>query len=349
MMMRHALLLTAVFAISALSAGEGEGAVVPVYDEVDKSVDAGLAWLASQQKADGSWPGPGGSERNMNAVSGLAVLAFMASGNVPGEGRYGAVVQKGIDFIASRQSTSGYFGGDGSRMYGHGICTLALVEALGMSSDRQAFRKFKPVCERALALILRAQAVPKPQGQAGGWRYDPSSGDSDLSLTGWQIMALRAGQNDGFQIPKDSVKNAVAYVRASYNGQGGFGYQTNQGQSDALRGLGMLVLQLLGEHDSDEAKAAAKIIAQTPVQWGGRWFYYGLYYRVQGMNQVGGKEWEAYRGKVETLLRQNQSSDGSWPFPSSSEEQGEAGPIYPTAMALLTLSVRYKVLPIYQR
>jgi hypothetical protein len=66
------------------------------------------------------------------------------------------------------------------------------------------------------------------------------------------------------------------------------------------------------------------------------------------MNQVGGSDWETFRGKMETLLTKNQRNDGSWGYPPNSQEPGYAGPVFPTAMAVLTLSARYKVLPIYQ-
>ena len=36
----------------------------------------------------------------------------------------------------------------------------------------------------------------KPQHQ-GGWRYQPHSRDSDLSLTGWAVMALRSARLNG--------------------------------------------------------------------------------------------------------------------------------------------------------
>ena len=318
-------------------------------DDVDKSIDAGLDWLAKQQRNDGSWPGAGGTTKHQNAITGLSVMAFMAAGHVPGEGKYGKIVQKAIDFIATQQAESGYFGAaDDSRMYGHGICTLALVEALGIAPDRAEMRKLKPIVERALALTLKAQAVPKSPGDAGGWRYHPTSGDSDLSLTGWQIMSLRGAQDCGFKIPTEAVDRALKYVRSKYDGNGGFGYQS-AANSEALRGLGMIVLQLLGQHDSAEAKASAQAGLHAPLEWSGTWFFYGLYYLTQGMNQVGGSDWETFRGKMEALLTKNQRNDGSWGYPPNSQEPGYAGPVFPTAMAVLTLSARYKVLPIYQR
>ena len=39
----------------------------------------------------------------------------------------------------------------------------------------------------------------------GGWRYihDLDDVDSDLSVTGWQLMFLRSARNAGFEVPNE--------------------------------------------------------------------------------------------------------------------------------------------------
>ena len=47
----------------------------------------------------------------------------------------------------------------------------------------------------AIDLILRSQKIQKKnQAQQGGWRYSPDSKDADLSVTIWQLMALRSAK-----------------------------------------------------------------------------------------------------------------------------------------------------------
>src|SRR5262245_31776854 len=53
------------------------------WDRIDASVDLGLAFLASQQEPDGSFPS---DRRAQPAVTSLCVLAFMAHGQMPSEG-----------------------------------------------------------------------------------------------------------------------------------------------------------------------------------------------------------------------------------------------------------------------
>ena len=56
------------------------------WQALDQSVEKGLAWLASQQQPDGSFPTmPFGQP----GVTALCELAFLSHGHVPDEGEYG--------------------------------------------------------------------------------------------------------------------------------------------------------------------------------------------------------------------------------------------------------------------
>src|SRR5262245_5074647 len=82
-LMCTALPLAAALALAAAA----PAAEPPARDTpADKAVQRGLAFLANAQNRDGSWNSYGG--RSV-AVTGLAVMAFLSAGHVPGEGRYG--------------------------------------------------------------------------------------------------------------------------------------------------------------------------------------------------------------------------------------------------------------------
>ncbi len=70
----------------------------PTQQEIDDTIQKGLAWLASQQNANGSF----GNSKLLGSTT-AAVLAFEDEGHFPGGNtQYSAVVEKGLDFIFSR-------------------------------------------------------------------------------------------------------------------------------------------------------------------------------------------------------------------------------------------------------
>jgi len=312
---------------------------------VDLATDKALEYLARTQNPDGSWDA---DTRGKNSgVASMAVMAFMAKGHTPDEGPYGDIINRGIDYVVSTcDPRTGFIAPRGQgQMYGHGASTLMLAEAVGMTSGERG-TKIRAALERAVKLILKAQAIPrKSAAQQGGWRYSPSSEDSDLSVTGWQLLALRAAKNAGADVPVSAIDEAVAYVKRSKAKGGGFGYQPGGGTNHARSGIGILSLEICGRHHEPEALEAADWLMRSPPRWGNDGqFYYAVYYCSQGMFQMGGKYWEFYRPRLEALLLSLQKEDGSWPVAGA-----RAGPVYPTAMSVMALSVKYHYLPIYQR
>ena len=70
------------------------------------ALEKGLGWLASKQNPDGSWS-DGGYAHN-TAITSFAVLAFLSQGHLPGQGKYGAEVQRASRFlVASARESDG--------------------------------------------------------------------------------------------------------------------------------------------------------------------------------------------------------------------------------------------------
>jgi hypothetical protein len=232
-------------------------------------------------------------------------------------------------------------------MYSHGISTLMLAEVVGMVDDSLA-ADTRAALERAVRLILEAQAVPKSTRHAGGWRYQSRSRDSDLSVSGWQLLALRAAKDVGCDVPAESIDGAVEYVKnCAVKGNNGFAYQPGGAPTATRNGTGILALEVCGEHKSPEAMGAARELLREPLQYTDPYFFYGAYYCSVGMFKIGGEEADAVRGGVGSLLLSHQSADGSWQPSGVSERR--AGRVYATAMAVLALGIDYRYLPIYQR
>jgi hypothetical protein len=308
----------------------------------DASVRNGLAYLAKQQKADGSFD----SSENKVAVTGLAVMAFLAAGNTPDVGRYGLVVRGGIDYLLAQSNAEGYFGkSHGKGMYDQGIVTLALAEAMGVETDEGRRLKIHAELAKAVKVILDAQSVAKPDPHQGGWRYEPKSPDSDLSLSGWNALALRAAQDVGIEVPKEAVEKAVGYVLRCYNGNDkAFSYQPGGGAQVGPTGIGVLSLYLLDNAGRPEVAEGVKWLAAHPAGDDTPFRYYAFYYVTQAAHQAGGAVWPAVSRPAFERLLALQAKDGSWP----KSPQEPEGP-YSTAMAVLTLSVPYRLLPAYQR
>ncbi len=70
-----------------------EGTLEMMTPETDRAIQSGLAWLARNQNADGSFGS--GTYRGNIAVTSVAGLAFMSSGSSPGRGPYGGADRQG--------------------------------------------------------------------------------------------------------------------------------------------------------------------------------------------------------------------------------------------------------------
>jgi len=312
--------------------------------ETDAAIERALDYLSRQQQKDGAiTDGP-----NRLATTGLAVLAYLASGNTQDDGRHGQALRAAVDYLASAVPADGYVGQvDGSRMYGHGIVALALAEAYGVEHDADKRKTIRESLERMLRVILDAQKVQKDDNHAGGWRYETNSGDSDLSLSGWCALALRASQNVGMNVEREPVDRAVKYVVRCFKADdGGFAYQPGQGASIAMTSVAVLNLYLLDAADREEVRRAAKWLNGQTVKNDTRFFHYSLYYAMQAATQIGGDLDQRTWDNTRSLLLPRQQEDGGF---ATSPAGDEPGRVYSTAMSVLTLAVPYQVLPIYQK
>jgi hypothetical protein len=327
-------------------ADEAGAALVPFDKPIDQAIDKALAFLAKRQKPDGSFESPVAGDV---AVTSLSVMAFLAKGHTPGRGPYGEVVNKGVDFVLDSQATNAMIVGKGSPgpMYCHCMASLMLSEASGMV-DRQRQVKIDAVLPKAMSLILAAQQVAKPPEMQGGWRYGPTAGDSDISCSGWALMALRSARNNGSPVPKQAIENAVKFLMSCHMPDGGFAYQPHGGSGPARTGVGLLGLELCGHHRDIAAVGAGDwVLKNLPKNYGEGYFYYALYYTSQGMFQLGGNYWDTYALNLYNMMIKFQQPDGSWP--QGSGQEGAEGLCYSTAMGVLSMSVSYRQLPIYQR
>ena len=295
----------------------------PATFAASNEVARGLAWLARQQHADGSWS-------TNAALNALPVLAFLSDGNIPATtAGYGAVIDRGVRHLLTQQTADGEFTNGGALMYGHGVTTLVLAEILGMVQRETGVR---PRLTKAVELILKAQAVPKGDVHAGGWRHFPHSTDSDLAVTVWQVAALRAALNAGLRIPREAFDRAAHYIQRCEHPRGGFAYQPGGFPNAGRTAAATMALRLCGKFDLHPSPW----FTAQPVTWDDEYFYHGTFFCAQT-----GPKFDA------TLLTKLQNADGSWPLPPHSRDEAEAGPLFTTSLAILALTAKDHYLPVF--
>ena len=221
----------------------------------------------SHQQADGSWRDVGrkvhtqyqGTDGKHVGVTALACMAFLANGSLPGRGKYGEQIERGLEFILAHVEPNGYITNESSRMYSHAFATLFLAEIYGMTG----MERVEDGLKSAINLIVHAQ---NPQG---GWRYQPGAPDADMSITVCQVMALRAAQNAGVHVPKRTIDDAIRYVNNSYRVEegGGFTYQIDDGMQSrvtlALTAAGVTALYGAGVYDDSRIENGLEYIQRN--------------------------------------------------------------------------------------
>ncbi len=339
------MLLSVACAALALAAGtaradEPATTVKPqeITPEAQAAIEKGLAYLASIQGQDGSYVLYQGASNP--GITGLAGLAFLAGGSVPGRGKYGANLDKAVEYVLKNVRKDGFITAGNSRMYEHGFATLFLAETYGMTGN--------PTIKEKLGLAIRL--IEGTQNAEGGWRYNPVPMDADISITICQIMALRAARNSGIQVSKRVIDNGVKYVKRCQNPDGGFSYIAgSSGSGFARTAAGVCSLYYSGDYESDAVKRGVEYLfanMKGAISGGTEGhFHYGHYYAVQAMFQAGGKYWDGYYPAMRDQLVKTQKPDGSWPNAGF----GGGGDAYANAMSCIILQVPYRYLPVLQR
>lgn len=316
--------------------------------ETENAVLAALRWLKANQEADGSWK----CGKNPPAGAALAILAFLGHGETPDSAEFGQTVSKGLEYLAQRVNRDGLVTGLSQDSIGYdysqGLVVLALSEGYAMTQSPI----LREALVRALQAIIQAQAAPKTNPlQVGGWRYRPHSDESDVSVTGWMIMALESAKAAGLEVPPEVLDKAAQYLWNMYDTkEPGFGYETPE-RYPAMTAVGVLCQQFLGNGNDRRIKGALDYLREQKADWRkteGDYVLYGWYYITQAMFQAGGPYWQYWNREIRDTMVKNQQHDGRWlPPPNSAVETRElaATPAYSTALGALILETYYRYLP----
>ena len=317
-------------------------------EDTEKAVARALDWFSRNQEDDGRWSihRHGGQRGHDHAATAFAVLCYYGWGIKHNEpGKYKKTVDKALNWMIQNQDEKGGFtNGQHNGMYDHGVATMALAEAYGLTKDE----KLKEPLEKAVQFIIDAQ-----NQNHGAWDYRPGTSRIDSSVSGWQIMALRSARMAGLKIPDRPFKLSSKWLDTVGAGRhrGIYGYDKRQYKTHAMVATGLFSQQLLGvSPEHPRMKESVQHIAQNMPRENQRDFYY-WYYACLSLYQHQGPVWEEWNQKMKPIwlnLQEKHGPDaGSWD-PKGGNHMGDMGRVITTALATLSLEVYYRYLPLYQ-
>lgn len=321
----------------------------------EAAVEEGLKWIINHQREDGSWRflhdqqscrgncKNEGTDEASTAATGLALMSLLGAGYTHQTGPYQPQIQKGLDYLSSKMRISARGGSltSGSKgMYAHAIATIALSEASTMTGDSSLGK----------AADLARQYIETAQHKAGGWRYDPGA-PGDMTVTGWQIMALKSCQLSGSRLGDLTMIRAEQFVDSLATSNGRYGYNTNEAleNSATTTAIGVLSKMYLGAGiNAGSLEQATRFLSDHGPSKNNVYFNY---YATQVLHHRSDPRWESWNEKMrEHLVTTQDQSDthqaGSWYFPDPHGKVG--GRLYTTAMAVMILEVYYRYLPLYE-
>lgn len=344
-----ALMLLATFSVdparaqdSAIRYGRGVSSAVRLINK------RSLTYLASTQQEDGAWPG---ASNNGSAITGICVMAFMASGGDPDFGPYADNIRRALQrIILGQDAQTGHIAGGGhGSMYHHGLALLALSEAYGVVNEEGLWQgSGTPVENRrslaqALELAVRCALTAQEKNPFGAWRYSPQSRDADTTVSGTVLMGLLGARNAGIEIPNEAVDKALGFFKLNTMQDGNVSYQPGSSHGDGIcrASIATLVFAVARRKDLPEYKAAAGFIRQRIDQDVTQHAFYTRYYLAQALFQSDIEAWKIWNQRIVEKLQKMQQADGRISSPY--------GPAYGTGMSVLALALNYRLLPVYER
>lgn len=330
-----------------------------------QAVVEGLRWLARNQKKNGLWslsgpfssgvrvPGEPRLSINEQAATAMALLAFQGNGHThkgdPSD-PFNTIVARAWTALLKRQDqkTGNFAKGiyyTSHQLYTHAQCTIALCELYAMTEDEA----LKEPAQKAVDYCV------KVQDRAGGWRYSPGS-ESDTSVTGWYVMALKSAQMAGLQVPSSTMLKIGQYLDSvSYEDGAEYSYLPNDGiPLLSMSAEGLLCRQYLGWQHTDErlVKGVQKLV-DNPIDYSNMSNVYYWYYATQVCHHMEGKPWRAWNKIMRVEVPKHQvkkgKERGSWDPENDRWGSQGGGRLFTTCLSIYMLEVYYRHLPLYRK
>jgi hypothetical protein len=300
-------------------------------------------------------PSTAPAHRRHLAMTATSLLAFLSSGNAPDVGRHGFAASSAVDFLLDHVPDDGYAGamkggkGDDSGMAGQGVVAVALAEAYGVEQSDQVRTRLRRTLARMLPVILAAQLPESTAAHAGGWGVVRDAKESDPAATVWNVLALCACRAVGYDIPEPAFRAATGYfTRRRNDADGGFSFQpASPGEAGATAAavVCLSAMRVTPEAKLGEAKRVLAALRGRPTP---ATPLFSTYLACQAVAEDDALRHGVAFPTIGALIK-SQTPDGGWVAAAAVAPPDEPGRVYATAMAVLTLSTTYNLLPLYAR
>jgi len=341
----------------------------------ESTVEVALNWVAQHQLPDGSWSfRRGGALRNYanpgtwpstTGATGLALLPFLGAGQTHSTGKYQQTVQHGLEYVVRQMKATpkgGDLRGESTAYVWQGIAALALCEAYAMTHDKALLEP----AQRAIDFIAATQ-----DETTGAWPSKPGR-KPDTVVTAWQLMALKSAHMAYLKVPVETVKQANRYLlSAAQEGGAKYGRHGPDDVDDTATAAALLSRVYLGwKHELMQGSPGKEngvffqdpsVPPKTPLARG---IYHVTrsgpaehdvmrnYFITQLLRQTEGEPWKQWNQQIRDRLVKTElgygPEKGSWFDPKDSRAAG-GGRLCQTALAIMTLEVYYRHLPIYRK
>jgi hypothetical protein len=229
--------------------------------------------------------------------------------------------------------------------YTHALATTALGETFAMTRDRRLPR----IVDGAVQQLIYLQ---RPDG---GWGFTMGASHtfdtpSNTSLLIWQVIALKSTQFARFKVPESVYRKINGFLDSVSSQKGSqYAYAARQRASPAMTAAGLLCRMYVdGKPDDERIRAGIRYLDDKGFDPND--MYYN-FLATQVMFHWGGPEWDRWNPAmrehlISTQIRTGHAA-GSWDVADRHGNLG--GRMYMTTLALLTLEVYYRHLPLNHR
>jgi hypothetical protein len=289
----------------------------------------------------------GAVSENRCAATAMALLAFQGHGDTHKRGDFKAVVANGWKYLLAHQDKDGRFVHGvvphNAELYAQGQATIAICELYGMEHDPA----HKQAAQLAVDYAIRAQ-----DKNLGGWRYVPGDG-SDMSVTGWYVMALQSAKMAGLDVSSPDLDLVNRFIdKVAHNDGREYSYQIGREPTITMTAEALLCRQYLGWKQNDPRLVdGMKLLNANKVSFANQNPYY-WYYATQVAHHMEGDAWDEWnkvmRQAVPSAQNQTGNEKGSW-NPGDDKWAVHGGRLYTTCLCTYMLEVYYRHLPIYSK